>query len=593
MSPAISASLPVRAATAAPPPHAARRKTGEILLARTLISQQDLTVALLAQARSSEVGNTIRIGEIIVRMGLATRDQVDSAIRETGGVAEGRDEIHLPPSVVRKFKVMPLDFRDETLYVASQDVLTNWDIRQIGHAARLSGMNVRSVVVEPRDRRIVADWLARLTYVDDELIQRLARQLCQDTHDTPTMQQFIEAVFQGAIQQGASDIHMERSTESIFCWVSLRLHGSMMRKFSLSPEGMSAVCTRIKSLANLDISEDRRPQDGRTFSNFNGRQIDMRVSAVPSEAGETIVIRILDHSKVATIESVFHRHPRVLDRVKRLVAFRGKTAGIVLVTGPTGQGKSTTLAAMIHGMPRTSLKIMTIEDPVENRVPFVHQSPINPILGNTYAVMMRAFMRQDPDVLMVGEIRDAETAEEFIKGAETGHMMLSTEHTSDVASAITRLFGLLPDEMRRMAGFTLSSSLRAVMNQRLVPSLCVCAVPHPEVDKEYPQLIEALGSGSESLRFFKRIGCEKCNFSGYAGRELVIEAVFFPVTKTLQLQMEEVLLNGRSPTTLLRCDGVYYYPKIDAVRRLLEAGLIDAESATATLELEDFVETLP
>lgn len=569
-----------------------RLKTGELLLAKGLISQQDLTVALLAQVRSSEIGKHLRIGDIIVRMGLATLDQVDSAIRATGGVTEGSADVHLPPSVVHRFKIMPLDFRDGVLHVASQDVLTEWDIEQIKIAACQSDMDAQEIKIEPRDRRAVADWLQRLTYVDDELLQRLARQLCQDTHDAPTMQKFIDAVFQGAIQQCASDIHLERSTEGIFCWVSLRLNSVMIRKVALSPEGMNAICTRIKSLASMDISEDRRPQDGRTLAEFSGRQVDLRISAVPREDGETISIRILDHSKVSTIESVFHRHPFVLERVKRLVAVRGKTSGIVLVTGPTGQGKSTTLAAMVHGMPRTLLKVMTIEDPVENRVPFVHQSPINPILGNTYAVMMRAFMRQDPDVLMVGEIRDSETAEEFIKGAETGHMMLSTEHTNDVSSAITRLFGLLPEEMRMMAGFTLSSSLRAVMNQRLVPALCLCAVPHPEARADYKLLFDVLGEVNTDTQFRKKVGCEKCNFSGYASRELVVEAAFFPVTKTLQIQMEEVLFSGKSPSALLSCEGVHYYSKIEAVKTLLEAGLIDVETALSTLNLENMKEAI-
>lgn len=560
-------------------------RTGDLLIERGVITQIEMQMALATQQRLREAGENLMIGEILIRTGMADRGAVDAAVRETGQAVSGLDRINLPSAIVRKHRIKPMAVRDGVLYLASVEPLLPRDEAEIIEAALSANYQVDRIEVEPRDRNETISWLQQMTFVDRELVVEEVHELCKDNHNAMLMQRFILHMFQLALQEGSSDIHIERVSDPLFSWISYRQDGILRRQFLLTPDSLNAIATSIKTMANLDISESRRPQDGRAAVEFHGKAIDLRVSVAPRDDGETITIRLLDHSKVQTIDQVFRRYPEIAGHMKRIANVRGKSGAIVLVTGPTGQGKSTTLSALLHAMPRTRLKIMTIEDPVENRIPFVHQAMVNPIIGNTYSFLMRANMRQDPDVMMVGEIRDTETSAEFMKGADTGHMMLSTQHTNDVPSAITRLMGLLPEDMRVMSSFTLATALRMVMNQRLVPSLCSCATDHTHLEQKFPELVAALGGDQTGWTPKKRTGCPRCYQTGYKGRELVVEAAFFPANAATQQEMEQVLLSGASPTRLVQCEGVIYFSRRDAVKTLFTQGFIDAETACSVLDL--------
>ncbi|MDB5795663.1 MAG: type secretion system protein, partial [Noviherbaspirillum sp.] len=401
-------------------------RTGEALIQLGAATVQDIEMALAAQRRMADAGDPARIGEIVVRMGLADWGDVEKAVLATGNSSSGINNIHLPPELIRRLRIMPVEIRDRKLYYAPIQSLVPIDEAELTSAAQAAGFPVDAVAVHPKSREEVARWVDRVTHVDHKLVQEEADLLCRDTHDAPLMQRFIDHVFHDALQGRASDVHFERSNESLYCWISYRIDGVLRRRISMTQSVMGAVCTRLKILAGLDISEARRPQDGRAAVKFSSRTIDLRISSVPDHDGETIVVRMLDQHQIHKLDSVFRRHRFVLERMRALAEIRLKSGGIVLVTGPTGQGKSTTLAALMWAMPRTMLKVMSIEDPVETQIPFVHQSAINIPAGNSFSSLLRAFMRQDPDVMMVGEIRDSETAQEFLRGSETGHLMLST-----------------------------------------------------------------------------------------------------------------------------------------------------------------------
>lgn len=560
-------------------------QVGETMVSHGVFTDTELDMALAAQERVALSETNMATGEIFVRMGLADWEDVERALRDNGAAASGASSINLPASLVRRLRIMPIEIRQGTLYYAPVNPLTEQEQHDLLLSVRAEGLQVERVAVHPKARDEVVRWVSRITYVDHKLVQDDAAQLCSDTHDAPLMQRFIEHIFHDALQERASDVHFERSEDGVYCWISYRIDGVLWRRISLTAEAMSAVCTRVKTIAGLDISESRRPQDGRTTILYSGRSIDLRISSVPDHDGETVTVRMLDQSQIHRLRYVFRRHPFVCERMQHLGDIRSKSGGIILVTGPTGQGKSTTLSALLWAMPRTRLKIMTIEDPVEARIPFVHQSPVNISAGNTFASLLRAFMRQDPDVLMVGEIRDSETAQEFLRGAETGHMMLSTEHTNDVAGAVGRLMNLLPEDMRRAAIFTISSSLRAILNQRLVPALCTCAESDAHIPQRHARLFNLLGyTPGQPWRLRKRTGCARCGHTGYYGRELVVEAAFFPASHQMQLDIAERLMEN-FPEGILHCDGVQEYTRLVAVQRLLADGLIDAPTAEAVLDL--------
>jgi type II secretory ATPase GspE/PulE/Tfp pilus assembly ATPase PilB-like protein len=560
-------------------------RTGEALVAKNVISTSELEMVLAAQKRMISTGEFLRFGEVVVRMGLGDWSDVENALLATGNTSSGINSVNLPASVVRRLRIMPVEIRDRKLHYAPIRPLIARDEAELLLAAQAAGYQVDAVAVHPKSREEVARWIDRITYVDHKLVQEEATLLCADMHDAPLMQRFIEHVFHDALQGRASDVHFARSDDAVYCWISYRIDGVLRRRIILTTRAMSAVCTRLKTIAGLDISETRRPQDGRSTTQFSNRSIDLRISSVPDHDGETIVVRLLDQYRIHSLEYVFRRHPFVGERMRDLAGIRSKSGGIVLVTGPTGQGKSTTLSALMWAMPRTLLKIMSIEDPVEAIIPFVHQSPINLPVGNTYSSLLRAFMRQDPDVMMVGEIRDNETAQEFLRGAETGHLMLSTEHANDCAGTIGRLMNLLPEDLRRPAIFTISSSLRAILNQRLVPALCVCAVADVDAPTRHTRLFDLLGCKSGmSWRLRKRMKCTHCEDTGYHGRELVVEGAFFPATQRLQHDIAQRLAQGL-PEQILHCDGVQLYTRIDAVRSLLAEGLIDAATAESVLDI--------
>jgi len=559
----------------------------ELLLSRGVVTMEDLAIVKLMQSRMATVGDPISLGELIVRMGIASATDIEQVAQTLGRPITGANAIALPAELIRRLKVMPVEIKDKQLFYASIMPLIKEEEDEILEAAVQAGHKVSSVGVYPKSRAEVTSWISKVTLVSHDVVQDDATSLCRESHDAPLMQRFIDCVFQDAMQERASDVHFERSSESVFCWISYRIDGVLRRKISMTSEAMGTVCTRVKALAEMDISETRTPQDGRFVVNYNGRMIDLRVSSVPSQTGETVTVRLLDQSQIHGLSFVFRHHPYVRDRVEKLAEVRGKSGGIVLVTGPTGQGKSTTLAAVLHAIPRTRLKVMTIEDPVEIRLPFSHQSSVNVHTGNTYATLLRAFMRQDPDVMMVGEIRDAETAQEFLKGAETGHLMLATEHTNDVASAIGRLLNLLPEDLRRPALFTISTSLRAVLNQRLVPALCSCAENDPGALLMKPALAQALGYRKEDAsqwRLKKRSRCLRCDQTGYFGRELVVEAAFLPATGATRTAVTEILESGRHEE-LMTNKAIQSYSRIDGVKSLLKAGLIDVESAEGVLDI--------
>jgi general secretion pathway protein E len=319
---------------------------------------------------------------------------------------------------------------------------------------------------------------------------------------------FVNSLFYQAIKKGASDIHIEMHESRGV--VRFRIDGVLVKHVDLDKNIIALVISRIKVISNLDISEKRIPQDGRTQIKIAGKGLDIRVSVLPTYYGERVVMRILmESSDIPTLENLGFKEDLTRDFEKLLE----HSHGMILVTGPTGSGKSTTLHTFLQLVATPDKNIITIEDPVEYKADNINQIQVNTKTGLTFASGLRSILRQDPDVVMVGEIRDKETAEIAIQAALTGHLMLSTLHTNNAAAAITRLVDMGLDD------FLITSSLLGVLAQRLVRKLC----PHCKEKCTLPKDIIEEFSLEEGVQVYKEKGCKECNFTGFIGRQAVGE----------------------------------------------------------------------
>jgi general secretion pathway protein E len=344
---------------------------------------------------------------------------------------------------------------------------------------------------------------------EDEILDFLknSEDLLKSEESAPIIQ-FVNRMFYQSIKQEASDIHVEPSKDE--SEIRFRVNGVLQKYITIPKSAVNSIVNRIKVVSNLDISEKRIPQDGRTQITIAGKKLDIRVSTLPVHAGERIVMRVLMQAEtIPTIEQL----GLSADISKQLKQNVKSPHGIVLVTGPTGSGKSTTLYSLLQMIKSTQTNIMTIEDPVEYNLNGISQTSVNVKAGLTFAKGLRSILRQDPDVVLIGEMRDKETSQIAIQASLTGHLVFSTLHTNDSASSITRLIDI------GVESFLISSSLISVLAQRLVRKLCDDCKQEEVIDISEAHLLRV----PESSKVYKEVGCPKCNNSGFSGRIAVGE----------------------------------------------------------------------
>jgi len=328
------------------------------------------------------------------------------------------------------------------------------------------------------------------------------------SEDSAPIIKLVNSLFFQALQKGASDIHIESGERK--GEVRLRIDGALKKHLDLEKNIVNLVINRIKVISNLDIAEKRVPQDGRTQLSISGKSIDVRVSVLPTYHGERVVMRILSQSEhIPTLESLGFAEDITLDLYKLL----NHAHGMILVTGPTGSGKSTTLHACMQHIATPDKNIITVEDPVEYNADNISQIQVNTKVGLTFAAGLRSILRQDPDIIMVGEIRDSETADIALRSALTGHLLLSTLHTNDATSSLSRLMDM------GIENFLISSTLLGVLAQRLARKLCVHCKEEAHLA---PATCEEIAVPKDQI-FFKAVGCKECDFTGYKGRQAIGE----------------------------------------------------------------------
>ncbi len=362
-----------------------------------------------------------------------------------------------------------------------------------------------------------------LIEVESDLLEfiRNSQDLLSSEESAPIIK-LVNSLFFQALQKGASDIHIESGEKK--GEVRLRIDGALKKHLDLDKSIVSLVINRIKVISNLDISEKRVPQDGRTQLAISGKSIDVRVSVLPTYHGERIVMRILSQTEhIPTLESLGF----VEEITKDLYKLLNHAHGMILVTGPTGSGKSTTLHACLQHVSTPDKNIITVEDPVEYNADNISQIQVNSKVGLTFAAGLRSILRQDPDIIMVGEIRDSETADIALRSALTGHLLLSTLHTNDATSSLSRLMDM------GIENFLISSTLLGVLAQRLTRKLCVHC---KEQTKLKPAIVQEIDLPKDKY-YFKSVGCTECDFTGYKGRQAIGE--LFVIDATVKEMMKD------------------------------------------------------
>jgi type IV pilus assembly protein PilB len=438
---------------------------------------------------------------------------------------------------------MPIAMQGKTLVVATSrpgDLFVIEDVKRQAH------MDVEVVVCPDDDVNTVCDTLGkeRMDYGLDNIISDMDDlEVVQEEQDeledlekmagqSPVIK-FVNYLISNAINDGASDIHIEPKEKATK--VRYRIDGVLFETAQSSLKMHPAIVSRIKIMSNLDISERRLPQDGKVKVSIGGRGIDLRVSTLPTNNGEKVVIRVLDSKSIMRGLKHLGMESKVCKAFHQQIMM---PHGILLVTGPTGSGKSTTLYSSLSQMDGEKLNISTVEDPVEYELDFCNQVQVNERIGLDFASALRSLLRQDPDVMMIGEIRDNETARIAVQAALTGHLVMSTLHTNDAASSITRLVNIGIDE------YLIAASLNAVLAQRLVRKIC----PKCKARYEIPEKIQkhVAGSGVKPEQLFAGLGCDDCRGSGYIGRMGIYELLI------IDDKFREVINNDSSVSTLRR-----------------------------------------
>ncbi|RUM58333.1 MAG: type II secretion system protein E [Persephonella sp.] len=548
---------------------------GQILKEMGYISQEQIEIALAVQ----KLHRNKKIGEILEELAFVSPKEIAEALSKQFGrpyinlldIQPSEEALRLiDQSLANKLEVMPIRITGKILFIALLDPSNEVIIEKL---RKLTGYEIEYYITDKDSfyKAIKTHYLI-LNNPIEKFIRRFINDASQKIDVSTRIPRFFENILNMAILEKTTDIHI--SPEKLGAHIFFRIDGIMRHYYSYPLDIHNTLVARIKILCNMDIAEKRKPQDGSFTHKLHDEEYDMRVSTVPTAYGENVVIRIL--SKNASLFKLQNLgfEPDVLEKFRRLI---NKPRGIILITGPTGSGKTTTLYASLREIDILSKNVLTVEDPIEYKFPFIKQTQVNEKAGYTFAKAIRSFLRQDPDVILVGEIRDEETAQMAIRASITGHLVLSTLHTNSAVGAIPRLIDM------NIKSYMVASGLLAVSGQRLVRKICpFCRETEEytieEFSKKYEydvKLIEKLAepfldNGKLLINFGK--GCEHCRFTGYQGRNTIVELL------EIDGEIEDLIAKNETPLQILN------KARENGMRTLEEDGLIKVFRGITTVE---------
>jgi len=566
-----------------------KMQLGQLLVARDIVTPEQIEKAL---AEQKEKGHRKLLGELLVEMNYCTENQIASALAEAYGVPYAQ----VGPKIcdAKTLEILPREFLEEHIILPLfkvNDVLTvavsePTNVFLIDEIERISNCKVQVVCATTKDiKATLQTYLpAANVFVIDDIIDdegledfTLIENITQDISNleeiagqSPVVK-LVNYLIYNAVRENASDIHIEPDDKRLR--VRYRVDGSLYERMCPPHQMHAAIVSRIKIMAELDIAQRRLPQDGGIHILAESRPIDLRVSVMPGNFGEKVVIRVIDPQKVIfNLESLGFTYEN-LQLFRQVVQ---SPNGIVLVTGPTGSGKNTTLYAALAELNSEKVNICTVEDPVECNMAGINQFQVNKSAGFEFSTALRSLLRQDPDIIMIGEIRDEATANIAVQAALTGHLVLSTLHTNDAPGAVTRLLDL------NVAPYLVSASLIAVLAQRLVRKICPNCKTEYEPSKSIKKIVEKLSG--EVTKFYRGVGCKKCRNTGYAGR-IAIHELFVPNEAIMEMINEQASLRKLRDNALK--NGMVSL-QLDGIEKV-KAGIIPIEEILRTAQAEDSV----
>ncbi len=557
------------------------KRLGDILISEGIITEKQLEEAIALQAKEGG-----KLGEVLINLGYVNDEQRVVALSKQLAIpyislASGRltptpdqnlETLLLHDFAIRNI-VLPLSRNLNSLTVVMFDPL---DLILIDNLKKITGCEINPVVsTKANILKAIGDFYGKekifreaiqaagdggfggeIKEISSEETDLSLDKLIAQAEEAPVVK-LVDLLIRQSIEENASDIHLEPHYDKLS--LRYRIDGILYDMPSPSTSLYLPIISRIKILSKMDIAEKRLPQDGGFMVKIGKRFIDLRVSSMPTIYGEKIVLRILDKSRISLDLASLGFLPQELESIRRGVDC---SCGLVLLVGPTGSGKSTTLYAALNEVKSTAKNILTAEDPVEYRIAGINQVQVKPEIGLTFANALKCFLRQDPDIILIGEIRDLETAEMTIRAALTGHLVFSTLHTNDAISTIDRLVDI------GMPNYLVVASLRLIIAQRLIRNLCPdCKEPYEVRPEDIPQSIT-----SSSPVIYKPKGCEKCNFIGYKGRSVINEVVL------IDDEIKAAVHKGLSSSQIMEV------AKKKGTLPLLESGFKRVEEGVTSLE---------
>jgi type IV pilus assembly protein PilB len=544
-------------------------RIGDFLIKKGLLSEAQLKVALSEQKKLGK-----KLGQVLIDLGYIEEDVLLKVIAEQLKVEIiSADDIEftndlkkiIPENIARRLNIIPIKATEDTIHIATNDPTNIFAIDEI---MRITGKDIKVYIISNNDLLVAFERIYgsedRLFKIAEDVEKKILamgndEKFFESLGEDMPVVNLVDGIVARAVAQKASDIHIEPDEDTLR--IRYRVDGLLHEVLKLNKILHLAIVSRIKIMSDMNIAEKRSPQDGRFKMKINFKDVDFRVSTLPTSYGEKVVLRVLDRDKgMLDLNRIGMDHYN-LELYNEIIK---KPYGIILISGPTGSGKTTTLYASLNKLNSIDKNIVTVEDPIEYNFKLINQVQVDESANVTFASALRSILRQDPDIIMVGEIRDKETAEIAIQASLTGHLVLSTIHTNDAVSSITRLLdmGIEP--------FLVSTSIIGLVGQRLVRKVCLNCAEEYEPEKE---LLERIGyTNNETIKFVRGKGCQECHYTGYSGRIGIYE-----VLKT-DSKIREFINKNAS------IDTIKQYAMENGFHTMYKSGMALAKAGITTLE---------
>ncbi|MDD3030094.1 MAG: ATPase, T2SS/T4P/T4SS family [Alphaproteobacteria bacterium] len=552
------------------------------------VNPKHYELALAEQAMRRQNGRLMSIEEILHRNGFSSVEHVSQTTKNDSSddLTMQALRLYVSSAAQTAMGLCLLELRQGILHIAVGDRVDDADLLRITKALARAGHKIKKVDVEAWDRADLARLMREQGEMAGDRLLRLLLELARDPDDASLVEEAVKDLLAEALQSRTSDIHLSLLDDDAQCWIRYRIDGDLVYKHLVPHRVMAPIVTRIKTDAKMDAADRQHPQDGRLGFEWQGRMIDVRCASLPvAPAGEKLTLRLLDRENLRSFDELFLHAPIVAEKLRKAVHAHTKDGGLIVVSGPTGSGKSTTLYGIIQEIDRASRAVYSVEAPVEYDMPLVDQTSVTDNSANSIADIIRALMRHDPDVIIVGEMRDGDTVEAALRATESGHMVITTVHSVDALHTLDRVDGFLSSAYRTSGLYILGHALVASLSQRLVKTLCpACHQKKKAIDVlGGEERCKELGIDPKAtLAIANNKGCDLCGHSGFLGRTLALEAMFPPDDQASRRAITEMMVSNVT-SSIVDVPGTIYIPRRESILDLIRRNAIDANMGASML----------